>query len=171
MKYFLVGIGSYYIARHIGEIRIPFWGVITAAIAAFAITNQDIAFGVWGALFCALISRNFLRISLETPVLLWLGSISYSIYLVHGLILMPARKQLLDKIWQIESGTWTYLAIVSAIVLPAAILVAWITYMAIEQPGQRFGSFLGRWLSGGGKKPPAKQDEAPSAAPAQVPAE
>lgn len=169
MMYFLVGIGSYFLSRHVNEMKIPFWGVITAAIAAFAITGQDIAFGVWGALFCALLSRNFLRTILETRVLVWLGSISYSIYLVHGLILIPVRKQLLDKMWGIEAGTWTYLAIVSAIVIPATILVAWITYLLIERPGQRFGSFLGRWLSGLGKN--QRKKEAEPAAAARAPAE
>jgi peptidoglycan/LPS O-acetylase OafA/YrhL len=75
----------------------------------------------------------------------WLGERSFSIYLMHGVVIFLLReKGGYQSIWTMlypTLGAWAYLAcfaLTIAIVLP----VSAITYALIERPGQKLGAKL-----------------------------
>jgi peptidoglycan/LPS O-acetylase OafA/YrhL len=86
-----------------------------------------------GALFVAgaFLARSRFRCRLvETAVPQWLGRISYSLYLTHWLVLEAAIGSL---------GPWGGVA-----AIPAAFLVAWLVWLAVERPSIRAARRIGR---------------------------
>lgn len=116
-----------------------FWaglGVLLIA-AGFAFTAKSSAFpGYWallptlGAVFVlgagptSAVSRRLLA----NPVMVWVGTISYPLYLWHWPLLSYARI--------LESGRPSTVVIVAAVAL--SVLLAWLTYRLVEAP-IRFG--------------------------------
>ncbi|TWR99048.1 acyltransferase [Pseudomonas chlororaphis subsp. chlororaphis] len=70
------------------------------------------------------------RLVLSNPVLVWLGLISFPLYLWHW--------PLLSFLWIIEAGNPSYKALL--IVLVLSVLLSWLTYRLVERPVR-----LGRW--------------------------
>lgn len=83
----------------------------------------------------------FFRYGLEGRVITWLGMISYSIYIVHSVIIHH-----LPQIT--ESRFVTFLGWVTI-----CIAVSWITYRLIEDPFHRLGRFAARWADGWSDRP------------------
>ncbi len=116
--------------------------VVTASYTSFP---DDIIFwsGFFGLLTLWQAARP-LRWLASAPMQ-WLGERSFSIYLLHPLVIfMLIRHGVAAAIWQTLEpliGSWAYMALAAlafAIVIPAAGL----TYLLIEQPGQKLGSAI-----------------------------
>ncbi|MBZ9868000.1 acyltransferase [Mesorhizobium sp. CA15] len=67
-----------------------------------------------------------------------LGELSYSIYLIHLLVLQPVAAFVIARYGQ-EMDAPLRFAIVLAIVLPVVCLLSFVTYRVIEMPGQQLG--------------------------------
>ncbi|TGQ04143.1 acyltransferase [Mesorhizobium sp. M2E.F.Ca.ET.166.01.1.1] len=67
-----------------------------------------------------------------------LGELSYSIYLIHLLILQPVAAFVIARYGD-SLGAPLRFAIVLAIVLPVVCLLSFVTYRLIEMPGQQLG--------------------------------
>lgn len=67
----------------------------------------------------------------------FLGSISYSVYLIHAVIIIHA-----GLVWNLFSNPWIALTVLSAAYFTSVVLVAYLMYRFIEVPGQKIGRRL-----------------------------
>ncbi|AOW24654.1 acyltransferase family protein [Sphingomonas melonis] len=93
-----------------------------------------LAYGLGGTLLvCLVINSARARAVLGRPVLRWLGRISYSLYLVHCIVLVVLVRVLIGIV-----PPWLAVAAVPAVSLAAATLMcSW-----IEAPSQHAGRFI-----------------------------
>ena len=77
----------------------------------------------------------------------WLGEISYSVYLLHVLILAPVIAFVV-RYYGHDISAPTRFAIVSLAVMALTYPLAWLTYRFIEIPGQAAGRLFLRRISG-----------------------
>ena len=84
--------------------------------------------------------ENHLGAELRKPLLLWLGRISYSVYLMH----IPVLYLVFRAITRLDGhiGGWKFLALALPGTLVATIALAAATYLFIELPGMRLGRRL-----------------------------
>jgi peptidoglycan/LPS O-acetylase OafA/YrhL len=80
-----------------------------------------------------------------------LGELSYSIYLIHLLVLQPVAAFVITRYGD-GLGAPLRFAIVLAVVLPVVCLLSFVTYRLIEMPGQQLGRVVLRWFA---RKKPA----------------
>ncbi|MDG4883011.1 acyltransferase [Mesorhizobium sp. WSM4884] len=85
-----------------------------------------------------------------------LGELSYSIYLIHLLILQPVAAFVIARYGH-ELDAPLRFALVLVIVLPLVCALSWFTYTLVEMPGQKLGLALLRWL---GRKPASEPSPA-----------
>ena len=111
-------------------------GLLGAALLAisFVLIDKTQFPGYWSVLPCvgaALViaaRRGPVNRLLSTPVLVWVGGISYSLYLWHWPVLAFIRYY----IGQYElHGPWLFVALV------ASFLLAWLSYRFVEQPARK----------------------------------
>jgi peptidoglycan/LPS O-acetylase OafA/YrhL len=77
--------------------------------------------------------------------LAWLGLVSYSVYLLHLLVLEPVERLLPTGTHPSTAPGWVQLALAAGLV--GLILAAsWLTYRLIEVPAQRLGRRVIRWF-------------------------
>lgn len=88
---------------------------------------------------------------LETPALVFLGSISFSLYLTHYIIIMLGANLMLAVVPQMADHP-SMAAVAAAciamitIMLPVCLAVAALAHRYIEQPGQELGRGFSLWL-------------------------
>ncbi|WP_376705475.1 acyltransferase [Mesorhizobium sp. ISC25] len=70
-----------------------------------------------------------------------MGELSFSIYLIHLLVLQPVAALVITQFGHELSAPLRF-AIVVAVVLPVVCLLSWTTYTLIEVPGQKMGRFV-----------------------------
>jgi peptidoglycan/LPS O-acetylase OafA/YrhL len=134
--YFMAGIMFYLI--HSRSFRTVYGGVIALAlVAAFVIHGMTVGWITLGifALVAAAVS-GWLRVFVN-PVTLWLGAISYPLYLIHRL---PGYA-LLDWLNSLRVPHWVALAIA----VPSALLAGTVLSWLVERPAMRG---LRRWYRG-----------------------
>ncbi len=91
---------------------------------------------------------RWLAALLQSPPLVWLGAVSFSIYLVHE----PVQRLLgvaLASLVRGDAALFTALWIPGAVVLP--ILAAWWLHVLVEVPAQRYGRGVARALISAGR--------------------
>ena len=74
-------------------------------------------------------------VRLKARPLVFLGMISYSLYLIH----VPIGAKLVNLGGRYVTGTLTSLALIAA-ALGVSILCAWALYFCVERPAQRWSS-------------------------------
>ena len=135
--YFAIGI---VIAIHREAIvaRIEGWrasGMVVVALVGLVLMGSsnrlpydlgDMLVGAgFALLLCLVLASRRACAALERPPLLWLGKISYSLYLVHLSVLLSLFYGL---------GSLLPLSAVILLVPPASIFAAWVFWWAVEQP-------------------------------------
>jgi peptidoglycan/LPS O-acetylase OafA/YrhL len=111
--------------------------VYSDSVAAWWLSTHELKLLCAALLLAPLIfghqRRGWLRRLLAQPVFLWLGAVSYAVYLWH--------KPLLDKLAPrlVSHGQ----LVTDIAVMAAAIMVAALSYYVVERPVQRL---VGRWL-------------------------
>ena len=114
----------------------------TVAFAAFLVgASTDVAYFALVSLLAltilgAAMSRGFLAQILGSRPLVWLGTVSYSVYMTHFTVLILMRR-LLARLGFIE---WNMAAKFSAVLLTVALVlvVAAIVFYVIERPARTF---------------------------------
>jgi peptidoglycan/LPS O-acetylase OafA/YrhL len=118
-----------------------------AAALALTVTTGAIAWKGVAPLTAAAVAATFavafmMRARAVPRVLVWLGSISYSLYLLHVIVLTVFARivpNLDDRPIEIRLG-------VGALFLAAALGVAWLSFRAVELPAQSLGRRIDRIL-------------------------
>jgi peptidoglycan/LPS O-acetylase OafA/YrhL len=87
------------------------------------------------ALLAALFIYSYLRFSFYIPspiatTLRGIGVISYSLYLVHMIVITLVLDQAPQFTWMPHSATW----LIAGLIIPGTFLLATLTYFAIERP-------------------------------------
>lgn len=103
-------------AYHDGKAIFDYWGIIAAS---------SIALFVFGAAVGGRIARWIFA----SPVVLFLGAISYSVYLWH----LPVAAYLARQLDMKSLDLWGY----AALALPAILLVSIASYYLVEKPGMK----------------------------------
>jgi len=134
--------------------RARLWDVVSCAglaliVAGTVLTRESHAFPGWWALLpvcgtCLLIGAGPAsvcnRLILARPTMVWLGLISYPLYLWHW--------PLLSFLYVTESGTSSPLVRIAAVAL--SLLLAWATFVVIEKPIRfRPRRWVAAWLVAG----------------------
>lgn len=132
MQFFVVGMALYLYAR---DVRVPGW--VTLAVTAVFLTSWTWLHPIPPVICPLLVGAFVFCVALCTPVVRMATDMSYSVYLVHGPILQTAL------LLGLYSNTPKMLAIVVTLVL----LLAFITEVLIERPGNEFGRRLSRRVS------------------------
>ena len=116
------------------------------------------AFLLAGLTFAAGLAFRHLR---WPRALTWLGLISYSLYLLHPLVI-----EVYHHFWTRRASTPSRLQVLLAAGLVAVMIaVSSLTYLSVERPTQGLGRRVGRWLDAR-----FGPDRIPAAAPARQPA-
>jgi peptidoglycan/LPS O-acetylase OafA/YrhL len=120
-------------------------------VTAMSVKTQPVQMALvtgWGlAFFLLLLSQVFAPIwIISNPATLFLGRISYSIYLIHPLLIFatPVAPWVANSTlpWQLK------MLAIGSIALASSILSGWVLYWSIEKPGQEFGRKISNVLRG-----------------------
>lgn len=143
---FALGIFFYYIVQEGYDIKIAPPALLLTSfllilhIIGFSLLPIYFIFGIVFVLFGIAISKINYKI-LENPVLLYIGKVSYSMYLVHfGVLYWLTKFDLVDFIVVNNSISAIINYCLRFVVLVSiSILFSTISYQLIELPGQRIG--------------------------------
>jgi peptidoglycan/LPS O-acetylase OafA/YrhL len=136
-NFFVIGICLYII--HAGRARVVTWLTLVVAIAVSARGGGAQAFNASGPLYVTLTAAFALAVGLATtsfgrwiavPPLLFLGRISYPLYLVHVVLGFQVIRLGVELGWSTAEG-------VAAAGL-VSVLAATVLHYAVERPGQRW---------------------------------
>ncbi len=98
-------------------------------------------------LFLFMLRAHTLNKILSSKPLLWLGNISFMLYLLHFLILFsfsPWLYQLLKKEMNLELS----LSLTAALSLLASLVFSWLSTALVDRPSIRFSHYIARRLTG-----------------------
>lgn len=189
--YFFVGILSFYAYRRLRDARLNALMIDAMVLVAVAVVYMFLARGlslmIWAAVFGLVIAEHQSNLTvvqrfglalLNHPLLLWLGKVSYSVYMVH-LLAMTAAIYALRALAPAMTQSSFALALVGWSIAGTVALAA-LTYRFVERPGMAFGKRLARDESyagagAGGEMARAPQDsldmrlKARSSMPVEVP--
>jgi len=156
-QYFALGIAAAVLQRHPGRVSMRFYAAVLGGTLAICSFNGGVkllaAPLVWTACLAVQLAPGISGLGIASTVLrmrplLWLGSVSYCVYLVNE----PAQKLLGVGLAVLAGGDPTRF---TAIWVPAAILLplsfAWILHVTVEQAGQRWGKAASQrvWAAAG----------------------
>lgn len=151
--YFAIGIASYFAFKYSDGAQWDISAFDLAAIVACAVLifflSSPWALMAWALVLATTVAKGsgvlgpitaLVSNCLELPLLRWLGAISYSIYLIHGLAISAAMSVVADYLpglAKLEAA-----AAVLALTLGLTLAVSTLTHRFIERPGIRIGRRL-----------------------------
>lgn len=92
-----------------------------------------LAIALLSVFFVAISSGNTLFGLLEMPAARWMGEISYSIYLIHGIVLWLFMRIIVPRLPGFHPS-FAWLAAIGLLLTPILVLVTSASYLAIERP-------------------------------------
>ncbi len=101
----------------------------------FIFRDDTCAVGAAVVILLALNTKSFQRL-LRNPVLLFLGKISFSLYLTHAIVLQIVVRILHDRV-----PLWLSLLVTLVAVVPVAALF----FQLVERPALNLSKWIGRW--------------------------
>ncbi len=142
---FATGIACYFVWRSQPRLGWPL--LLPAGVALAFLVTESPALVVWSAVFLATLApaslgAPALHAVLQSRPLLTLGRWSYSIYLVHTIVLVPALA-LLTAGGAAALGPWGFLALLLALTLAGTLVLAALLYRYVEAPCIAFGRRMG----------------------------
>jgi peptidoglycan/LPS O-acetylase OafA/YrhL len=158
--YFIIGILSYYGWKHCKALTIEAGALDALAMAAIALIylllSRTASLIIWVALMALIVGERRALLSapqrvlaalLQSPLMRWLGEISYSVYLTHMLVLYAVQHALHTLAPGLSQPA--FLAAMLLGVVSATIALSALTYRFIEQPGIAAGrkalAWFGAW--------------------------
>ncbi|GMM68925.1 acyltransferase [Alteromonas sp. MTD1] len=145
LHFFIVGMASYYMFKHRDT---PLQKALPLVILCIAITLRSVPLTIWFATFYGLIGSswfcNITQRVLNVPALVYLGKISYPIYVIHTLCIYPMYV-LMDVVLTAPSSIFATIAgtLVLTISL-SAVIHHWIEIPLIKH-GKALSKSLGKW--------------------------
>ncbi|WP_268995437.1 acyltransferase family protein [Microvirga roseola] len=137
MVYFLVGIGSYFALEHARKLpQVGLAALLIGAAAVVVLTGSYVA-AAWLLIYAALCTCPGMNQALTVHPLVFLGKISFSIYLVHMIVLVLVQYGIVHR--QFEFRTWPYFIALALLTVPSTIALSCLTYRWIEEPFIRLG--------------------------------
>ena len=157
VEFFFLGAASYFIyqrqaAHQMSDTAFP----VACCLAVSLLMLSDRAWsllpvGLWMA-FLGLIlehpssfSSRLVSPLLTNPFVLYLGRISYSLYLSHILVIIVIQHVLLT--WVPHLSRMVHFGVLLGCATAATIAVSTVLYRSIEAPGMQAGRSLARWLA------------------------
>lgn len=135
--YFLIGIGSYLALDHARRLpQIGAFAVLAGAASVIGLTGSYIA-ASWILIYAALCVCPGISQVLTARPLVFLGKISFSIYLVHMIVLVLVQYGIVHRLFAFR--TWSYFMALSLVTVPVTIALSCVTYRWIEEPFIRLG--------------------------------
>lgn len=154
VAYFIVGAASYFLWREQERAPATAIAIGTALAATLAALYGQPAVTIWCAVLGLLMLQRqdgtarvpaLVSRLLSHPALMWVGTISYSLYLVHMIPLVLAMALMPTGLrGPLSQGAWLF-----ATVVPASLLLSWILFHAVERPGIALGRRLAMRLQRG----------------------
>lgn len=154
---FAVGMFAYEVTtnpRYTAIFQSRFFAIVAplslVTAASFYETPLSIALPVFALFFTCVVSGNDIFGLLRRPAALVLGEISFSVYLLHGILLslfFIEGHALTDALPTAFLPVW--LPLLSAVI----VLLASVTYLAVERPAIRLGVRIARNLAGRRRSP------------------
>lgn len=114
---------------------LPFWHIIGASCLVHFVVRR----------------HQLLNPYLCHPICLWLGKISFALYLIHIPIVFTLTCWLYNKLRVANNTPWTHdHASLMALLLsiPAMLLIAWIFHLYVDRPAIRLSSITGKKIMG-----------------------
>lgn len=108
-----------------------------------------------------------IRVLLSNNLSKFLGDTSYSVYLLHLILVIPAAGMLTQHAGYLAANGLVRFAVCFLIAAPAVYLISWMLYRSIESTGIRIGKAVVRRFALPGKKPGIEQ-AAPALRPPDV---
>lgn len=153
MNWFALGIGSFglYTSRAHWILRVPArWhdaALLLLCALLYRILHNPLPVIIWLVVLDLLLTAKtgmhtpltgLLLRFFHQPLLLWLGRISYSVYLLH----IPVLYLVFGAVTQLNGhiGGWKFLALALPGTLLATIALSAVTYRFIERPGMRWAA-------------------------------
>ena len=143
IEYFLVGMGSYWLLQQ--PVKIP---TMAAALALGVVgyslgvgRGYGLALALWFAFFASLTAENSpIQSILKSRPLQFLGTLSYSSYLLHLPVMIFVNRLLARHVTEPETWTrcWLLFFACAAVTIP----LSWLTHRFVEMPAVRFGKRL-----------------------------
>jgi peptidoglycan/LPS O-acetylase OafA/YrhL len=104
---------------------------------------NPIAIALLSVFFVVISSGNTLFGLLKMPAARWMGEISYSIYLIHGIVIWLIMGVILPRL-PVFHPTFTWLIGSGIVMVPILVLVTSASYLAIERPFIAIGHGLSK---------------------------
>lgn len=143
--YFMLGTATFFLFRHAPNLLDEQWKRLT--VAAFAISAAIVAASINPAvtiwlLFCLCVLPFYLGHTTRRPLaflatapMLWMGALSYSIYLSHTVV-MYCLAAMLNNVGASGTGYFAYLLAGTVV---GATALAWVIHRWVELPAGRIG--------------------------------
>lgn len=131
-------LGAALQASEVESLRPSRWQAVAglAAVPCLARIGSDLAaFAASAVVIWLALQPGLFRRALRHPALTWLGTVSFSLYLTHELVLVTLHHGLHERLPPLA---------ICALSLAAALPAAWLFYVAAEDPAQRLARLIGR---------------------------
>lgn len=122
-----------------------------ALFLIFIPVSRNVGLAIWLVVFCGLMAEltgggsrvdRTVMLVLDSQVLRWYGTISYSLYLVHEPVISVSKHLILSAY---PNCPEFYLCMALAVAtLPAVTAFSWLMYTYVEQPAIRLGKKIRR---------------------------
>jgi peptidoglycan/LPS O-acetylase OafA/YrhL len=148
--YFLVGIISWFLWRFV-TIEAGMRNLVTVLgiTLAYLLLRRWVSMALWAVMLANILSADaggtsrvhrVLSHGLRWPPLLWLGKLSYSVYLNHSFVLFGVSSVLLAA--DPRPGRESFALILVPVTMVLTVILSWITHRLIEAPGIALGRDL-----------------------------
>lgn len=150
---FAIGMLGYEVFRRPALARLlrhPVAGAIAASLLAIGMVEFETPHGIglvfFGPFFLCVAAGNSFAGLLTTPGALVLGECSFSIYLLHGLVLDIL---FVDLAAWLNNFSVDRLPVLMVAVAAPVVLAAALSFLIVERPAIRFGAWLSRQMKAG----------------------